>query len=70
VCEKPEDPFLVQCEGCKDWFHPGCVGKGKYAESTYKGNRKVALAGDEKMYREKNLTFTCKGCDDERALFT
>lgn len=71
VCEKPEDPFLVQCEDCKRWFHPGCVGKGKYADSTYatsyKARRKKALAGDEKMYREKNLRFSCSDCDVERA---
>ena len=67
MCEKPEDPFLVQCEGCKRWFHPGCVGKGKYAETSYKYARKIALAGDEKMYREQNLGFTCTDCDDGTA---
>ncbi|GMG98701.1 hypothetical protein Nepgr_000541 [Nepenthes gracilis] len=27
-CEMPYNPddLMVQCEGCKDWFHPSCVG--------------------------------------------
>ncbi|WZY69185.1 hypothetical protein YC2023_001425 [Brassica napus] len=27
-CEMPYNPddLMVQCEGCKDWYHPGCVG--------------------------------------------
>ena len=45
------------------WFHPGCIGKGKYSNGTYKHARKVARAGDEKMYREENLHFTCRDCD-------
>ena len=65
LCDKPEDPYLVQCDHCKHWFHPGCVGKGRYAESTYKHNRKIALAGDEKVYREQGLMFTCADCDED-----
>jgi hypothetical protein len=67
VCKRPSDPYLVQCEGCEDWFHPGCVGKGKYSASTYKHARKVGLAGDEKRYREENLAFRCNECDGEDA---
>ncbi|XP_044503098.1 chromatin remodeling protein EBS-like isoform X3 [Mangifera indica] len=27
-CEMPYNPddLMVQCEGCKDWFHPSCMG--------------------------------------------
>ncbi|XP_010496171.1 PREDICTED: chromatin remodeling protein EBS [Camelina sativa] len=27
-CEMPYNPddLMVQCEGCKDWYHPACVG--------------------------------------------
>ena len=30
ICRKPykdedEDVVMVACDGCDDWFHPGCV---------------------------------------------
>ena len=54
---------MVECEKCEKWFHPGCIGKGKYAASTYRHHKRYAREGDEKRYREEGLSFICVECD-------
>lgn len=52
---------MVQCDDCHEWYHPGCVGKGKYKESMYKSKRKHAQKGDMEYY-EGDRKFTCGFC--------
>ena len=63
ICKEPEDLYLVECEGCANWFHPNCLGKGKYVKSKGKDRRLNARKGDEEHYRTQNLTFRCLNCD-------
>ncbi|KAK5124003.1 hypothetical protein LTR85_002200 [Meristemomyces frigidus] len=43
---KGDNRYLIQCGQCEKWWHPGCIGKGRYEENTYIGRRKWAQGKD------------------------
>lgn len=55
--------YLVQCEKCEKWFHPGCIGKGLFTESTYQLQQSRARGCDEERFRDEDANFSCTECD-------
>ncbi|KAK4540293.1 hypothetical protein LTR36_009605 [Oleoguttula mirabilis] len=61
VCQvRGDNQYLIVCDQCGKWFHPGCIGKGQYAASTYSCNRVRSQRKDADYFVDKE--FKCAVC--------
>lgn len=65
TCKSLSRGFMLKCWGCKQYFHPGCVGKGLYAKERYEEVDAVrAHRADISHFRSEGFDFTCGPCDE------
>ncbi|KAM0721695.1 hypothetical protein Q7P37_002620 [Cladosporium fusiforme] len=57
------DPYLVQCTGCNNRYHPRCVGKGRYARGTYNGDPDRYMKLDVEVFEDEYEAFKCGDCE-------
>ncbi|VVB07776.1 unnamed protein product [Arabis nemorensis] len=64
-CEMPYNPddLMVQCEGCKDWYHPACVGMTIEEAKKLEHFACTECSSDEDVKRSQN-GFSSSPLDD------
>ena len=69
ACNEPKDRNMMECQNCRQWFHPGCVNKGTKPSNVYAKpsfGRFRAWEEDRQWYRDtKDDHFVCEDCDVE-----
>ena len=60
-----EDDTLVQCDVCKKWWHPSCIGMSNYEPGTIHAKRQWVREKDEEYFRQED--FLCRKCNRHAA---
>ncbi|XP_054787249.1 chromatin remodeling protein EBS-like isoform X4 [Prosopis cineraria] len=65
-CEMPYNPddLMVQCEGCKDWYHPACVGMTIEEAKKLDHFMCSECSSDDDMKKMPQATYSASPADD------
>ncbi|XP_054787250.1 chromatin remodeling protein EBS-like isoform X5 [Prosopis cineraria] len=68
-CEMPYNPddLMVQCEGCKDWYHPACVGMTIEEAKKLDHFMCSECSSDDDMKKMPQATYSASPADDGKA---